>query len=354
VMSELGLVDDLLKRPHQKVEEIGGNIGSEKVMVADFTHLPVRHPFIALMPQWDFLNFLSERAKQYPTFHLRMQSEVVANLEAEGRVVGVRAKTPEGTLEVRAPLTVGADGRGSTVRAVAQLPIDDLGAPIDVLWMRLSRRPDDPEQTLGYFQRGHIFIMLNRGEYWQCGFVIHKGGSNEIHQHGIEAFRETIAEVVPFARDRLGELKSWDEIRLLTVRVDRLRQWYREGLLCIGDSAHAMSPVGGVGINLAIQDAVAASNLLAGPLRSGTVTTSDLRRVQRRREFPTRMTQRLQVFIQNRVIQPVLAGESQPNVPWPLRMMQRFPILRRIPARVIGMGFRPEHVHTPDAFKTPR
>jgi 2-polyprenyl-6-methoxyphenol hydroxylase-like FAD-dependent oxidoreductase len=352
VMSELGLVDELLKRPHQEVKEIGGYIGTEKVIVGDFTHLPVRHPFVAFMPQWDFLNFLSERAKQYPTFHLRVQSEVVANLEDEGRIVGVRAKTPQGTLEVRAPLTVGADGRGSIVRALAQLPIDDLGAPIDVLWMRISRRHDDPEQTLGYFHRGHILIMLNREEYWQCGFVIHKGGSEEIHQRGIEAFRESIAEIVPFTRDRLGELKSWDDIKLLTVRVDRLRQWYREGLLCIGDAAHAMSPVGGVGINLAIQDAVAAANLLAAPLRNDTVTTDDLRRVQRRREFPTRMMQRLQVFIQNRVIQRVLAGQAQPKVPLPIRLLRRFPILRRIPARVIGMGFRPEHVHTPDAFKS--
>ncbi len=352
VMSELGLADELLKRPHQEVKEIGGYIGSEKVMVGDFTHLPVRHPFVAFMPQWDFLDFLSEQAKIYPTFHLRMQSEVVANLEDGGRVVGVRARTPQGTLEVRAPLTVGADGRGSIVRALAQLPIDDLGAPIDVLWMRISRRPNDPEQTLGYFHRGHIFIMLNREEYWQCGFVIHKGGSEEIHQRGIEAFRESIAEIVPFTRDRLGELKSWDDIKLLTVRVDRLRQWYREGLLCIGDAAHAMSPVGGVGINLAIQDAVAAANLLAAPLRNDTVTTDDLRRVQRRREFPTRMMQRLQVFIQNRVIQRVLAGQTQPKVPLPIRLLRRFPILRRIPARVIGMGFRPEHVHTPDAFKS--
>ena len=352
VMSELGLADELLKRPHQAVKEIGGYIGTEKVMVGDFTHLPVRHSFLAFMPQWDFLNFLSERAQSYPTFHLRMQSEVVANLEDDGRVVGVRAKTPQGTLEVRAPLTVGADGRGSIVRALAQLPIEDLGAPIDVLWMRISRRPDDPEQTLGYFQRGHIFIMLNREEYWQCGFVIHKGGSDEIHQRGIEAFRETIAEIVPFTRDRLVELKSWDDVKLLTVRVDRLRQWYRNGLLCIGDAAHAMSPVGGVGINLAIQDAVAAANLLAAPLRHDTVTTSDLRRVQRRREFPTRMTQRVQVFVQNRVIQRVLAGQAQPKVPLPLRLLRRFPILRRIPARVIGMGFRPEHVHTPDAFQS--
>ena len=236
--------------------------------------------------------------------------------------------------------------------ALAQLQIDDLGAPIDVLWMRISRRPDDPEQTLGYFHRGQIFIMLNREEYWQCGFVIHKGGSEEIHQQGIEAFRESIAEIVPFTRDRLGELKSWDDIKLLTVRVDRLRQWYREGLLCIGDAAHAMSPVGGVGINLAIQDAVAAANLLAEPLRSGTVTTSDLRRVQRRRQFPTRMTQRLQVFIQNRVISACWPARPSRRCAWPVRLLQRFPILRRIPARVIGMGFRPEQVHTPDAFQT--
>jgi 2-polyprenyl-6-methoxyphenol hydroxylase-like FAD-dependent oxidoreductase len=352
VLYELGLLEEFLKRPHQVVKEIGGYVGSEQITVADFTHLPTHCRYIALMPQWHFLNFLSDHARQYPRFHLRMECEVVGLLEDGGRVVGVRANSRGRSLEVLAPVTIGADGRRSTVRALAKLEVDDLGSPIDVLWMRLSRRPDDPEQTLGYFHRGRILIMLNREDYWQCGFVIHKGGSDEIHQRGLDSFREAIVEIVPFMRDRVAELHDWDDIKLLTVCIDRLRRWYRDGLLCIGDAAHAMSPVGGVGINLAIQDAVAAANLLASPLRRRAVTTNDFRKVQRRRQFPTRMTQRLQVFVQNRVIGRVLAGGEQLRPPLPLRLLRRFPVLRRIPARVVGMGFRPEHVQTPAVSKT--
>jgi 2-polyprenyl-6-methoxyphenol hydroxylase-like FAD-dependent oxidoreductase len=304
------------------------------------------------MPQWDFLDFLAENGRKYPTFRVRMRAEVTDLLEEEGRVVGVRVKTADRPLAVRAGLVVGADGRHSTVRARAGLKVQDLGAPMDVLWMRLPRQTGDPEQPLGRFDRGRILILINRGDYWQCGFVIPKGTIDEIRQKGLESFRDDIAAIAPFVSDRVGELRDWNDIKLLTVVVDRLRRWYRPGLLCIGDSAHAMSPVGGVGINLAIQDAVAAANLLADPLRQGRVTTEDLRKVQRRRELPTRITQRVQVFIQERIISRVLSGRRQLTLPLPLRLLRRFPRLRRIPARLVGMGFRPEHVKSPDTSRT--
>jgi len=346
VLHELGILDDFLKRPHQKASQLAGQIGDTQITVADFSHLPTHCRFIAFMPQWDFLDFLAEHGKRYAAFHLRMQAEVTELVEENGRIVGVQAKTPDGPLAIRAELTIGADGRHSIVRERGGLKVDDLGAPMDVLWMRLSRRPDDPEQSLGRFDRGRILVMINRGEYWQCGFVIPKGAFDEIQQRGLAAFHDDIATIAPFVRDRVGELREWSDIKLLTVVVDRLRQWYRPGLLCIGDAAHAMSPVGGVGINLAIQDAVATANLLAAALRQGLVTTDNLQQVQRRREFPTRLTQRVQVFIQNRVISHVLGSRKNLSPPLPLKLLRRWPVLRRIPARLIGMGFRPEHVQT--------
>ncbi len=354
LMYELGLLDDFLARPHQEAPQIQGQVGDTALTVADFSHLPTRCKFIAFMPQWDFLDFLNEHGRRYPGFHVRMRAEVTDLLEEGGRVVGVRAKTPDGTLEVRADLVVGADGRHSTVRARAGLEVENLGAPMDVLWLRLSRRPSDIRFPLGRFDRGKIFILLDRGDYWQGGFVIPKGGFDEIRARGIEAFRADIAEISPMVADRVGEITSWDDVRLLTVAVDRLRKWHRPGLLCIGDAAHAMSPVGGVGINLAIQDAVAAANILADSLRGGSVREADLERVQRRRTLPTRWTQGLQVLIQKRIISRVLAGQKQLKLPWQLRLLRRFPVLRRIPARVIGMGFRPEHVKTPDLYATPQ
>jgi 2-polyprenyl-6-methoxyphenol hydroxylase-like FAD-dependent oxidoreductase len=296
------------------------------------------------MPQWDFLNFLADRGRSLPCFQLKMKAEVKDLIEQNGRIVGVRGEAPNGPLEILADLVVGCDGRHSTVRARAGFQVEDLGAPMDVLWMRLSRKASDPAQTLGYFDRGHIMVMLNRGDSWQCGFVIAKGQAEEMRKRPIEELRNEIAEMAPFTRDLLSELATWDDVKLLTVKVDRLHQWHRPGLLCIGDSAHAMSPVGGVGINLAIQDAVATANLLANPLRSGTLTEEDLQKVQRRREFPTRFTQRLQILIQNRVIGRVLASDEQLVPPWPVRMFNRFPVLRRIPARLIGIGVRPEHI----------
>jgi 2-polyprenyl-6-methoxyphenol hydroxylase-like FAD-dependent oxidoreductase len=349
LMHELGVLEEFLKRPHQEVRELAGQVGNEMLKIGDFTHLPTKCKFLALMPQWDFLNFIAEQGKRYPGFQVRMQAEVTDLIEQNGRIVGVIAKTAQGEMEIRAGLTVGADGRHSIVRERAGLPVIDLGAPMDVLWMRISRRPTDPGQTLGHVEAGKIFVMIDREDYWQCGLVIPKGGADEIRKRGLEKFREDIASLEPFLRDRVSELRDWSDASLLTVKVDRLRQWWRPGLLCIGDAAHAMSPVGGVGINLAIQDAVAAANILASKLVAGSITDDDLRAVQQRREFPTRATQRLQIVVQNRVIRRVLGSAKPLTVPAPLKLMQRWPFLRRIPARVIGMGFRPEHVRTPES-----
>ena len=347
VMHELGLLEEFLQRPHQETRTLGGQIGDDFVQVADFGHLPAHCRFIAFMPQWDFLNFIAEHAKRYPPFQLRMEAEVSDLIVENGRVAGLQATTPDGELRVRADLVVGADGRHSTVREKAGLEIIDLGAPMDVLWMRLSRRSDDPAQTFGRFDTGKIFAMLNREDYWQCAFVIPKGGFDEIRSRGLEALRDEIARLAPHLRDRTAELKDWSDIKLLSVSVDRLRVWHRPGLLCIGDAAHAMSPVGGVGINLAIQDAVAAANILASRFHRGGVSETDLHTVQRRREFPTRATQAMQVFIQNRVIGRVLKSTEKLSPPLLLRLLAVMPFLTRIPARLIGLGIRPEHVRTP-------
>ena len=351
VMHELDILEEFLELPHDEVRQLGGQINEEFVQLADFSHLPTKCKFIALVPQWDFLDFLADHAKLYATFKLMMQAEVVDLLEDEGRVVGVRAETPNGPLEVRADLTIGADGRGSIVRDKAGLEIQKFGAPMDVLWFRLSRKPSDGEQTLGRIKQGKMMVMLNRGNYWQCGYLIRKREFEIIKARGITQFREDIVSVVPFLRDRTGELPDWEPVKLLTVRIERLRKWFRPGLLCIGDAAHAMSPIGGVGINLAIQDAVAAANILAQRLTRNTVGLPDLERVQLRREFPTRMTQGLQVFMQNNVIARVL-GNPDFRAPGPLKLFNRWPFLRRIPARLVGVGFRPEHVHTTDASRS--
>jgi 2-polyprenyl-6-methoxyphenol hydroxylase-like FAD-dependent oxidoreductase len=340
-------LERLLALPHQKVPRINGQFGDLALTVADFSSLSTQCRFVAFMPQWDFLNFLAEEAARYSTFHLRMQADVTGLIEEAGSVVGLRANTPNGPLEVCASLVVGADGRHSVVRAKAGLSIEEFGAPMDVLWFRLSRQSRDPANPVGRFDAGRIFIMLNRGDYWQCGFVIPKGSRDQLQGRGLPAFRDAVAQLAPFMADRVGELHDWEPIKLLTVQVDRLRQWYRPGLLCIGDAAHAMSPVGGVGINLAIQDAVATANLLTEPLRVGRLTIRDLQLVQQRREWPTCMTQRVQLAIQNRVIRRVLSGSSRLSPPFAIRLIARFPFLNRIPARMIGMGFRPEHVRTP-------
>jgi 2-polyprenyl-6-methoxyphenol hydroxylase-like FAD-dependent oxidoreductase len=349
LMHELGLLEEFLKQSHQELRELRAVVNSQAVPVADFTKLPTRCKFIAFMPQWDFLNFLSSHAKRFPTFQLHMQTEAVELLTENGRVSGVRARTPRGELEVRADLVIGADGRHSTTQIRAGLEQREFGVPIDVLWMRISKKPGDPKQTLGFFQHGKLLVLLDRDDYWQCGFVIPKGGFDEIKARGLPEFQNNIVSFAGFLRDRVAELDDWSKIKLLTVQISRLRDWCREGLLCIGDSAHAMSPAGGVGINLAIQDAVATANLLAEKLQRGPVHIDDLRKVQARREWPTRLIQGMQIFIHRRVVTGRASDEKKTSLPFVLRLLKWFPILRQIPARFIGMGPRPEHFHSPTA-----
>src|SRR2546430_13214508 len=350
IIYERRLIEEFLKRPHQEVREVGGQIGDEFIPLADLTHLPTHCKFLGFMPQWDFLDFIKDEAARYPAFHLIMEAEVTELIEEGNTVVGVKAKTPDGDIVVRATLVVGADGRSSIVRERAGLQVESLGAPIDVLWFRVSRKPKDPGQVLGRIVPGRILVMLNRDQYWQCAFVIRKGAFDEIKQRGLEAFRADIISVAPFLKDRASELTDWEPIKLLTVLVDRLRKWYRPGLLCIGDAAHAMSPVGGVGINLAIQDAVATANILARPLSENYGSLSHLQKLQLRREFPTRVTQRGQGFVQERILSTVLGTRQNFRAPWFIRLFKTFPLLRRIPARLIGLGVRPEHVRTPNVL----
>ena len=344
VMDELGLLKGLLARPHSEVRSLAAQIGDTDVQIADFSHLPTKCRFVAFMPQWDFLNFLAAEAQRYPAFRLLMRTEATGLIEEDGRVVGVSARSPDDTLRIRADLIIAADGRHSTLRTAAGLTAIESGAPMDVLWLRLPRRLDESSQALGRVGAGRILIQLNRGDSWQCAYVIAKGGYDAVRAEGLDAFRASIARLAPELSDRVHQLASWDDVKLLTVAVNRLPRWYKPGLLCIGDAAHAMSPIGGVGINLAIQDAVAAANILVPAFRDGVPTPDHLAAVQRRRELPTRLTQRLQLFIQNRVISPVLHGTSTPRPPWVLQLLNQSALLRRLPARLVGMGFRPEHV----------
>ena len=346
---ELGLIDEFLKLPHQKVETVTGEVGAERIALGDFRHLPTHCKFIALMPQWDFLNFLAEHGRRYPGFDLRMQAEATDLIEENGRVAGLIARTPNGALTIRADLSVGCDGRHSTVREKAGLVSDDYGAPMDVLWFRVSRKVSDRTDVFGHIEAGRLMVMLDRGDYWQCAYVIPKGGIERVQSEGLEAFRGRVVEMSPFLADRVGELKSWDDVKLLSVTVDRLRKWWRPGLICIGDAAHAMSPIGGVGINIAVQDAVAAANRLVSPLRSGKATDADLQAIQERRMPAVRFTQWLQLAIQRRIISRVLESRERPKPPPFVKLFNSFPVLRRIPARLIGIGVRPEHIRTPEA-----
>src|SRR5437016_8105668 len=339
IINELGLLDEFLKRPHQELTELSGAIGGVPMKLADFSRVPAHCKFIALMPQWDFLNFLAAHAKRYPNFRLLMEAEVTGLLTQGERIVGVRANTPQGPLSVEADLVVGADGRHSIVREQAHLPRREFGVPIDVFWMRLSKKPSDSSTTLGRIAAGAIFVTLDRGDYWQCAFVISKGGAEAARQAGLESFRKLIVRVAPEFADRVAELTDWDQIKLLTVAVDRLEEWCRPGLLCIGDCAHAMSPIGGVGINLAVQDAVAAANILALPLLNRALSLRDLQKVQKRRELPTLLTQKLQMIVQDRVMTRVLALKQNPKPPFLVKLLNRFAFLRRIPARLVGIGF---------------
>lgn len=344
VMGELGLLEDFLSRPHQEVQSVSLNVGDTLLKIGDLSHLPTRCKFIVFMPQWDFLDFLVDHARSNPHFHIRMQADAVDLIEEGDRVAGVRVMTPEGPLEIRADLVVAADGRHSILREKAGLPVLDIGAPMDVLWVRVSRLDSDPENLLGHIEAGRMLVMIDRGEYWQCAYLIAKGSSDAVRQEGLAAFRRNLASLAPFLGERVDEIWSWDDIKLLTVTVDRLKQWSKPGLLCIGDAAHAMSPIGGVGINLAIQDAVATANILGPLLKRGPVGPEKLALIQRRREWPTRLTQGIQVFIQKRLIDPVLKSSGPVSVPWIIRVLARWPWFRRIPARIVGIGFRPEHV----------
>lgn len=344
IMGELGWLDAFLKLPHQEIRDIGLEIAGRHVPVADFSHLPLRCRFVAMMPQWDFLDFLADRGSALPAFQLRRRSEALDVLVDGARVTGVRTQEPQGIATVHADLVVAADGRHSRLRAAAGLAVRDLGAPMDVLWLRLPRHATDPAAVLGHVAVGHLLVLINRGDYWQCAFVVPKGGYDAVRDAGLEAFRAALVRTAPLLAGRVDGLDSWDSVKVLSVAVDRLESWCRPGLLCIGDAAHAMSPIGGVGINLAIQDAVAAARIVAPALQQGAPDIATLRRVEARRRWPTQATQRLQILAQDRVIAPILAGAGSGKLPLPLRLLQRFPMLRRIPARLLGMGFRPEHI----------
>ncbi|HEX5275686.1 MAG TPA: FAD-dependent oxidoreductase [Candidatus Rubrimentiphilum sp.] len=350
IIWELGLLDAFLALPHSQITQFSGVVNDKVFPFVDLSHVPTHCKFLAFMPQWDFLNFLAERGRRYPAFHVLLETEAVETLNDGAKVTGVRAKGPQGDFEIRADLTVGADGRHSTLRGSARLPAKDFGAPIDVLWLRLPREPSDPGQVFGYIKNGGIFVMLMRDTYWQCAYVIPKGSFETVKARGIDEFRSSVAQQAPFVAGRVGALQSWDDVKLLTVQVDRLERWYRDGLLFIGDAAHAMSPIGGVGINLAVQDAVAAANILYPALSAGSAP--DLAAVQRRRIFPTVMTQSLQLLIQNTFMSRILHGANAEPIkpPLVLEAFRHFPLLRRVPALLIGVGFRPEHVHTPETM----
>jgi 2-polyprenyl-6-methoxyphenol hydroxylase-like FAD-dependent oxidoreductase len=349
VMDELGLIDGFLRRPHQQLRQLAGEFGDTTIRLADFSHLRLKYPFIAFMPQWDFLDFLAEQARRYPSFRLLMQTEATGLLRSGEAVTGVVARGAEGPLEIEAALTVACDGRHSTLRARAGLTVEDIGAPIDVLWFRV-RKEGDSEPVLARIRGGRMMVTLDRGDYWQCAFVIAKGQFEPLKAEGLDAFRRAVAAVAPMLVAHVGDIASWDDVKLLTVRIDRLTRWTRPGFLCIGDAAHAMSPVGGVGVNLAVQDAVASANLLAGKLTQGGLTEDDLDAVRRRRLWPTRLTQAMQRLVQNRVVRPALAatpGGLRP--PLLMRVINASPWLQGQAARLVGVGVRPEHVRSPDA-----
>jgi 2-polyprenyl-6-methoxyphenol hydroxylase-like FAD-dependent oxidoreductase len=346
LLDELGILDAFLKRPHDEVREISAEIGRETFKVADMSRLPTRCKFVALMPQWDFLDFLAEEARKFPGFHIAMEAEVTELLARGPKITGVRVKTPDGSGDLLARMVIGADGRHSTVRAKAKMKVRDIGAPFDVLWLRLPVEAGDPRQPVARFVGGGLFVMLFRGDYWQCAMVIPKGGFNELKAQGISGFHARLRTAAGFARDRAETIKSFDDVKLLTVTIDRLERWARRGLLCIGDAAHAMSPVGGVGINLAIQDAVAAANILAPILVRGTPSLAELDRVQKRREFPTKVVQRMQVIVQNNVLAPTMRSAVTPQPPLFLYLLDRWAWLRQWPARFVGIGVRPEHIRS--------
>lgn len=348
LMYELGLLEEFLKVPHQQLTSVGGVIGDYAFQAADFRHVPTHCKFVALMPQWDFLNFLTAEAKKLAGFRLLMQHEAVDLIRDGGLITGVEVRTPAGPALIRARLTVGCDGRGSVIRKAAGFQVVEYGVPIDVLWFRISRHGGDPEQVLGNINFGRVLILINRGDYFQAGLIVRKGSFDELKRDGLEAFRKLVRRIAPFLEHRVEELRDWDQIKLLSVQINRLRRWHRPGLLCIGDAAHAMSPAGGVGINLAIQDAVAAANLLAGPLKESrapeeVLEEETLGKVQQRREFPTRVTQTMQINA-HKLFRRVFETRGPMKAPWQLKAVNHIPGLQRLTARLIGVGIRPEHV----------
>ena len=346
VLDELGLLEDFLKRPHSEIVHLFGHVGTDTIEIGDFSHVPAKTKFLALMPQWDFLNFLSEKAQAYSGFQLMMSTAATNVIDEGGRVVGVRATGPNGTFDIHADLVVACDGRSSTLRSAVGITPRDLGAPMDVLWMSLSKRSTDQNAAFGFIGAGAVFVMIDRNDYWQCAYVIAKGTADEVRARGLDAFRAALASIAPVIADRVNEIKSWDDVKLLSVAVDRLERWYLPGLLFIGDAAHAMSPIGGVGINLAVQDAIATANILSAVLQKpGPVGDDALAGVQRRRNYPAVMTQGLQVLIQRNIISRVLASKAPPKrAPLALRILTNIPGFRRLPAYIVGIGFRPEHV----------
>jgi len=347
VMLELGLLDDFLKIPHQQLTQMQGMFGSTPVQIADLSRLNTACPFIALMPQWDFLNFLDTKGARFPGLQVLKSTEATELVRDGARITGVVAATPQGPLHISADLTVACDGRHSILREQAGLKIEDIGAPIDVLWFRVGKRKTDSDGIFARLHRGQMMVTIDRDDYWQCAYVIAKGRIDDIKAREIDAFRENVVSLVPILRDHIDDVKSWDDVKLLTVRIDRLTQWALPGLLCIGDAAHAMSPVGGVGVNLAVQDAVAAANILFDKFGAGGPSIEDLEGVQKRSLFPTRMTQTMQTVVQDRIINRALSGEDL-KPPLAVRVINALPWLQGLTARLLGIGVRPEHVHSPE------
>jgi 2-polyprenyl-6-methoxyphenol hydroxylase-like FAD-dependent oxidoreductase len=350
VMDELGLIEGFLKLPHQRLQKMDGKFGGASIRIADLSRLKVNYPFIAFMPQWDFLNFLRESGKRFSALKVLMNAEATDLIWSGGAVVGVQARTPDGPVEIRADLTIGCDGRHSMVRQRADLEVEEIGAPMDVLWFRSGKPAGETESVFARVEAGKMMVTFDRGDYWQCAYVIAKGQYDAVKARGLDAFRDDVISMAPILKSGIFDVKTWDDVKLLTVAINRLKRWTRAGLLCIGDAAHAMSPVGGVGVNLAVQDAVATANLLAAKLASGCPDENELDAVRRRREFPTRMTQTMQVVAQNNIIRLALDSANRDlRVPLPIQLINAVPWLQGITARFIGLGVRPEHVRSPAA-----